>query len=86
MNEPLDVERSASATGRWCSDAAGSSSKDEDEAMDACQDVFVRLIERRDRLDASHPSSLLYIIATNICLNRIRDRGRHAVPTEDERA
>lgn len=59
--------------------------KNEDEAMDACQDVFVRVIERGDRLHASHPSSLLYVTATHLCLNRIRDRGRHAVPTEDAR-
>jgi RNA polymerase sigma-70 factor (ECF subfamily) len=52
--------------------------RDEDEAMDACQDVFVRVLERRDRLDARYPSSLLYRIATNLCLNRIRDRRRRA--------
>ncbi len=50
--------------------------RDEDEALDACQDVFVRLLERRDRLDVAYPSSLLYRIATNVCLNRIRDRAR----------
>jgi RNA polymerase sigma-70 factor (ECF subfamily) len=50
--------------------------RNEDEALDACQDVFVRVIERRQRLDARYPSSLLYRIATNVCLNRIRDRGR----------
>ena len=56
--------------------------KDEDEAMDVCQDVFVRIIENRDRLDATHASSLLYVTATNLCLNRIRDRARHALPTD----
>jgi len=59
--------------------------KDEEEAMDVCQDVFVRIIENRDRLDARHASSLLYVTATNLCLNRIRDRSRHAVPTDDTR-
>lgn len=57
--------------------------RDEDEAMDARQDVFVRVLERRGRIDARHPSSLLYITATHVCLNRIRDRKRHAVPTDD---
>jgi RNA polymerase sigma factor (sigma-70 family) len=84
MNEPLDVEllvrRYTPMVIRRCRQLL----KDEDEAMDACQDVFVRLLERRDRLDATHPSSLLYIMATNICLNRIRDRNRHAAPTEDD--
>lgn len=50
--------------------------RNEDEALDACQDVFVRLIEHRSRLNAQYPSSLLYRMATNLCLNRIRDRGR----------
>src|SRR5262245_7283991 len=49
---------------------------DEDEAMDAWQDVFVRVLERR--IDARHPSSFLYRVATNLCLNRIRDRRRRA--------
>jgi RNA polymerase sigma-70 factor (ECF subfamily) len=57
--------------------------RDEDEAMDACQDVFVRVLERRDRLDARYPSSLLYRIATNLCLNRIRDRRRRAETAEE---
>jgi DNA-directed RNA polymerase specialized sigma24 family protein len=43
----------------------------------------VDLLVRRDRLDASHPSSLLYIMAANICLNRIRARVRRAAPAED---
>lgn len=50
--------------------------RDRDQALDACQDVFVRVLERRERLTMEFPSSLLYRIATNVCLNRIRDRGR----------
>ena len=57
--------------------------RDEDEALDACQDVFVRLIEHRARLDARYPSSLLYRIATNVCLNRLRDSRREPT-TRDE--
>ncbi len=45
--------------------------RDEDEALDATQDVFVRVIERRRALDARYASSLLYRIATNVCLNRM---------------
>ena len=52
--------------------------RDEDEALDACQDVFVRLLGAPERLDGAYPSSLLYRIATNVCLNRIRDRGAAA--------
>jgi RNA polymerase sigma-70 factor, ECF subfamily len=55
----------------------------EDEALDACQDVFVRVMEHRQRLTNDHCSSLLYRIATNVCLNRIRDRARRpATPDE----
>jgi RNA polymerase sigma-70 factor, ECF subfamily len=57
--------------------------RDENEALDACQDVFVRVLERRERLDARYPSSLLYRIATNVCLNRIRDRARRSMPGEE---
>jgi len=59
--------------------------RNEDEALDACQDVFVRLVERRRRLTAQYPSSLLYRMATNVCLNRIRDRGRRSDDADLER-
>ena len=50
---------------------------DEDQALDAMQDVFARLLQHRDRLKDQYPSSLLYRMATNLCLNRLRDaRGR----------
>ncbi len=53
---------------------------DEDEAMDVCQDVFARLLERRERLQAQYPSSLLYRIATNLCLNRTPGREEASDP------
>ena len=59
--------------------------RNQDEALDACQDVFVRLIERRESLDAQYPSSLLYRMATNVCLNRIRDRARRPETPDEER-
>jgi len=46
----------------------------EDDALDAAQDVFVNLLRYRKRLHGKFPSSLLYTIATNTCLNRIRRR------------
>ena len=45
---------------------------DEAEALDALQDTFVQVLRHRERLDARGPSSLLYCIATNVCLNRMR--------------
>jgi RNA polymerase sigma-70 factor (ECF subfamily) len=59
--------------------------RNEDEALDACQDVFVRVLERQAHLEARYPSSLLYRIATNVCLNRIRDRRRKPETSDDER-
>lgn len=50
---------------------------DEAEALDAMQDTFVQVLRHRERLDARGPSSLLYCIATNVCLNRMRTLRRH---------
>jgi len=48
----------------------------EDEAVDAMQETFVRLLRSQDRLDGRAPSSLLYRMATNVCLNRLRSQRR----------
>ncbi|MFO7561827.1 MAG: sigma-70 family RNA polymerase sigma factor [Enhygromyxa sp.] len=50
--------------------------RDEQRATDAMQDVFVQLLRRRDRLEDRGMSSLLYRIATNVCLNKIRSSDR----------
>ena len=52
---------------------------DEDRALDAMQEVFVNLIRNRSKLSGAYPSSLLYRMATNICLNMIRDESRKPV-------
>lgn len=49
---------------------------DEHQATDAMQDVFVQLLRHHDRLEDRGLSSLLYRIATNVCLNRIRSSRR----------
>jgi RNA polymerase sigma-70 factor (ECF subfamily) len=56
----------------------------EDEALDVAQDVFARLLKHRERLTARYPSSLLYRMATNLCLNRLRDRRREPALPGDE--
>jgi len=48
--------------------------KDDQLAMDALQEVFMQVIKRKDRLHYDYPSSLLYTIATNQCLNIIREQ------------
>lgn len=50
--------------------------RDEQQATDAMQDVFVQLLRNRDHLEDRGMSSLLYRIATNVCLNKIRSRSR----------
>ncbi len=50
--------------------------RSEEEAEDAMQDVFIQLLRRGNRLKGDYPSSLLFRIATNVCLNRIRSRRR----------
>jgi len=47
---------------------------DADAADDAMQAVFVKVFEKRHTLHAEYPSSLLWRIATNHCLNAIRER------------
>jgi RNA polymerase sigma-70 factor (ECF subfamily) len=51
--------------------------KDEQSAFDAMQEVFLKVLLARDRLTGIYPSALLYRIATNHCLNRIREERRH---------
>lgn len=57
---------------------------DEDRAHDAMHDVFVQVLRRSDALTGEAPSSLLYRIATNTCLNQLRsERRRPEVPGGD---
>jgi len=49
---------------------------DDDEAYDTMQEVFVKLILYKKKLYSEYVSSLLYRIATNLCLNKLRTRRR----------
>ena len=53
------------------------------EAYEVTQDVFVQLIRREKNLDLSTPSSLLYKIATDLCLNKLRTRKRKPETYDD---
>lgn len=44
----------------------------EELAVEAMQDTFVKILRYKDSLNADHPSSMIYTIATNVCLNIIR--------------
>ncbi len=57
---------------------------DEDRALDAMHDVFVQLLVHEERLADTAPSSLLFRMATNVCLNRIRsEKRRPEKPDQD---
>ncbi len=58
--------------------------RDEQQATDAMQDVFVQLLRNRDRLEDRGMSSLLYRIATNTCLNKIRSSDRRPEDAQSE--
>ena len=54
------------------------------QAVDAMQEVFVLLLRHRGALQDSHLSSLLYTMATRVCLNIVRRRSRRPeVPDGD---
>jgi RNA polymerase sigma factor (sigma-70 family) len=73
---PIDVEAFYRRYGpmvlRRCRRLLG----DDEKACDAMQDVFVQLLRHEDRLENAAPSSLLFRIATNVCLNRLRSQRR----------
>jgi RNA polymerase sigma-70 factor, ECF subfamily len=50
--------------------------RDDQAARDAMHDVFVQVLSRESALADQAPSALLFRIATNVCLNRIRSRKR----------
>lgn len=45
--------------------------KDEEKALDAMQDVFVRIMEHKESI-TNVCASLFYVTATRVCLNKIR--------------
>ncbi len=58
--------------------------RDEAAAADAMHDVFVEVCRAQARLDAQAPSSLLYRIATHVCLNRLRSQRRRPETQDDD--
>ncbi|MDR1210829.1 MAG: sigma-70 family RNA polymerase sigma factor [Spirochaetaceae bacterium] len=59
----------------------------EEDALDAAQDVFIKLMRRRGSLKGEYPSSLLYTMATNTALNTLRwKRNRREALHEDGEA
>lgn len=59
--------------------------RDEARALDAMQDVFVLVLRHQHRLDDGTGSSLLFRLATNVCLNLMRGTRRKAEDADDEK-
>jgi RNA polymerase sigma-70 factor (ECF subfamily) len=53
--------------------------KNEQSAYDAMHEVFLKILSNQNRLTDEYPSALLYRIATNVCLNRIRNERKHSL-------
>ncbi len=58
--------------------------KNEEDALDVMQDVFFRVLARKEDLELGTPSSLLWNTATRLCLNVIRDKKRHGTTGSSE--
>ena len=56
---------------------------DDTAARDAMHDVFVQVLSHADQLADQAPSSLLFRISTNVCLNRLRTRRRRPEDGDD---
>jgi RNA polymerase sigma-70 factor (ECF subfamily) len=51
--------------------------RDEQDAQDATQEVFLRLLDSQGQvLTHPEPQAWLHRVTTNLCLNRLRDTGR----------
>ena len=57
--------------------------RSEELAADAMQETFVKILRSSRRLNARYPSSLLYRVATNVCLNVMRTQRRHPSVSAD---
>ncbi len=57
---------------------------DEEQALDAAQETFVKLIRYQHRLTDAAPSSMLYTMATNVCLNILRSSRRRPFNAGEE--
>ncbi len=57
---------------------------DEPQALEAMQDVFVRVLRRQETMTDEGLGGLLFRTATNVCLNRLRSQARRPqVPVGD---
>jgi len=83
-NSDIDVEEFYKRYGPMVLRRCRQLLNDEEKARDATQEVFTKVLLNQKRLKNQYPSSLLYRIATNTCLNIIRaDRSSQFIDDED---
>lgn len=80
----IDVEAAYQAYGPMVLRRCRRLLKDEQLAVDAMHDVFVQLLARKDTLEDRGMSSLLYRMATNLCLNKLRSKRRRPEDPQSE--
>lgn len=80
----VDVEKYYRKYGPMVLRRCGKLLRDEQRAVDAMQDTFVKLIRYQEELENEAPSSLLYRIATNVCLNQLRTMKRRPEDLNDD--
>ena len=51
--------------------------KDDVRARDAMQDVFIKMLSKQNGSQIMFPTSLIFRISTNVCLNMLRDQKSH---------
>lgn len=82
-NQSVNIEEYYTKYGPMVLRRCRSILRDEDAAYDAMQEVFIKLITHKDSIKGQYPSSLLYRIATNTCLNIIRSGRTTAFSPDD---
>jgi RNA polymerase sigma-70 factor (ECF subfamily) len=80
----IDVEETYKRHGPMVLRRCRSLLRDEQQAVDAMHDVFVQLLVHKERLVDRGACSLLWRIATNVCLNKIRARRRRPEDPQSE--
>lgn len=80
---PIDIDATYRKVGPMVLRRCRALLKDEARAVDAMQDTFVKLMRSREPLDDQALPSLLYRMATQVCLNQMRSHRRRP-ETRDE--
>lgn len=58
--------------------------KDEEEAKDCVQQVFLKAITELNKYKVDYFKSWLYMVAKNHCLMKLRDKGKHSVEINEQ--